>query len=69
MDKGSLNVDSPLLTSKQAADALACTEAAIRKWIAQRRLAAVKVGRLTRIRPADLEKFIEASGQRPSRLR
>jgi excisionase family DNA binding protein len=33
-------------------------EAAIRKWIYQRRLPAVKVGRLTRLRVSDLEALL-----------
>lgn len=49
-----------LLTIKQAAELLACSEAAIRKWIYQRRLPAVKVGRLTRVRVSDLERFTAA---------
>ena len=35
-----------------------CSEAAIRKWIYQRRLPAVKVGRLTRLRVSDLEALL-----------
>lgn len=45
-----------LLDVKQAAHLLSCSEAAIRKWIYQRRLPVVKVGRLTRLRVADLER-------------
>ena len=48
-----------LLTVKDAAQRLACSEAAIRKWIGQGRLRAVRVGRLVRIRPADLERMVE----------
>jgi len=44
-----------LLSAKQAAEVLACSEAAMRKWVYQRRLPAVKVGRLTRLRAKDLE--------------
>jgi excisionase family DNA binding protein len=44
-----------LLTAKEAAELLSCSEAAIRKWLYQRRLPRVKVGRLTRIRQSDLE--------------
>ncbi len=44
-----------LLTVRQAATLLACSEAAIRKWLYQRRLPVVKVGRLTRLRKADVE--------------
>jgi len=47
-----------LLNVKEAAEVLSCSEAAIRKWVYQRRLPAVKVGRLTRIRQSDLEAFI-----------
>ncbi len=47
-----------LLTVRQAAQLLACSEAAIRKWIYQQRLPAVKVGRLIRLRASDLENFV-----------
>ena len=47
-----------LLTVKQAAQLLSCSEAAIRKWVYQRRLPIVKVGRLTRLRARDLEALI-----------
>ena len=47
-----------LVTVKQAARALSCSEAAVRKWIYQRRLPAVKVGRLTRLRVSDLEALL-----------
>jgi len=55
-----------LLTVKQTAELLACTEAAIRKWIYQRRLPVVKVGRLTRLRLSDVEALI-ARNLRPAR--
>ena len=48
-----------LLTVRDAARLLACSEAAIRKWIYQRRLPAVKDGRLIRIAEGDLEIFVE----------
>jgi excisionase family DNA binding protein len=47
-----------LVTVKDAAGLLACSEAAIRKWIYQRRLPVVKVGRLTRLRLSDLEALV-----------
>jgi excisionase family DNA binding protein len=53
-----------LLTVKGAAQMLSCSEAAIRKWLYQRRLPAVKVGRLVRLRQADLEALV-AKGLRP----
>ena len=45
-----------LLTVNQAAELLSCSEAAIRKWIYQRRLTPVKIGRLTRLRQEDIER-------------
>lgn len=47
-----------LLSVKEAAQRLSCSEAAIRKWLYQRRLPRVKVGRLTRIRQSDLERLL-----------
>ena len=47
-----------LLTVREAARLLVCSEAAIRKWIYQRRLPCVKVGRLTRLRHKDLEALV-----------
>ena len=54
-----------LVTVKQAAQLLSCSEAAIRKWVYQRRLPVVKVGRLTRLRLGDLEALV-AKGLRGS---
>ena len=47
-----------LLTVKEAAELLACSEAAVRKWIYQQRLPKVKVGSLTRLRLSDVEALI-----------
>jgi excisionase family DNA binding protein len=47
-----------LLTVKEAAELLSCSEAAIRKWIYQRRLPRVKVGRLTRLRQSDVDALV-----------
>lgn len=55
-----------LLSVKEAAQRLACSEAAIRKWVSQGRLRAVKLGRLTRLKLGDLEQLV-ASGLRPTR--
>ena len=43
-----------LVTVDDAARMLSCKPAAIRKWLAQGRLPRVKVGRLTRVRAADV---------------
>ncbi len=53
-----------LVTVKEAAQLLSCSEAAVRKWLYQRRLPAVKVGRLTRLRLGDLEALV-TDGLRP----
>jgi excisionase family DNA binding protein len=47
-----------LMTVKEAAALLACSEGAIRKWIYQGRLRKVKVGRLTRLRQNDIEALV-----------
>lgn len=49
-----------LVTVKQAAQLLSCSEAAVRKWIYQRRMPVVKVGRLTRLRLHDLEALVSS---------
>ena len=53
-----------LLTTEQAAQRLAVTEAAVRKWISQRRLPAVRLGRCVRLRLADVE-LVVTQGLRP----
>ena len=47
-----------LISIKDTAKRLSCSEAAIRKWIQHGRLPCVKVGRLTRIREQDLEALV-----------
>jgi excisionase family DNA binding protein len=47
-----------LLSLRQAAQRLACSEAMLRKWIHQGKLPFVKVGRLTRIRERDIEAWL-----------
>lgn len=49
-----------LLDVKEAASLLGCSEAAVRKWVYQRRLPAVRVGWLLRVRVTDLEAFVQA---------
>jgi excisionase family DNA binding protein len=50
-----------LITVEEAARMLACTPAAIRKWIFQRRLPCVKIGRLVRLRLEDVQR-VAANG-------
>jgi excisionase family DNA binding protein len=47
-----------LLTVPQAATRLAVTPGAIRRWIVQRRLRPVKLGRAVRLRTVDVERAI-----------
>lgn len=47
-----------LLSIKDAAQRLACSEAMLRKWIHEKKLPTVKVGRLTRIRHSDIEAWL-----------
>jgi excisionase family DNA binding protein len=61
---GPLYMDK-LLTVKEAAEVLSCSQAAIRKWLYQRRLPRVKVGRLVRVRAGDLEAMISTHPARP----
>jgi excisionase family DNA binding protein len=53
----------PLLSIVQAAEILAISSWTLRQWLGQRRLAFVKVGRLTKIKIEDLEAFIERHRQ------
>jgi excisionase family DNA binding protein len=54
-----------LLTVKEAALLLSCSQAAVRKWVYQRRFPVVKVGRLVRVRPADLEATVAKGLRKP----
>lgn len=47
-----------LLSIKDAASRLACSEAMLRKWMHRGRLPYVKVGRLSRIRAQDLDAWV-----------
>jgi excisionase family DNA binding protein len=54
-----------LVSVKDAAKLLACSQAAVRKWVYQRRLPIVKVGRLTRLRLSDLEALVARGLRQP----
>ena len=55
-----------LLNVQQFADALGVTRACIRRWVLERRVATVKIGRLVRIPASETERIITA-GLRPAR--
>ena len=57
---------SKLLTVSQFAEALGVTVACVRRWVLERKIAHVKVGRLVRFRPEVLEEVI-SQGVRPAR--
>lgn len=48
-----------LMTPEQAADRLAVSPKTLRDWLRRGQLRGVKVGRLWRVREADLEAFIQ----------
>lgn len=52
---------APLLDYEQAAELLGVTPRLVRKLVETRRLDSVKVGRLPRIEPAAVQRFIEAN--------
>jgi excisionase family DNA binding protein len=61
------NSECSLLTVRQAAEQLSVTEAAIRRWLLERGIASVKVGRrLIRIPVSEVQRLVEA-GLRPAR--
>jgi len=55
-----------LLSVPQFADALGVTPACIRRWILERKITTVKLGRLIRIPSAEVERLVN-SGLRPAR--
>ncbi len=57
-----------LLSVGQFAEALGVTVACIRRWLLERRLSCVKLGRLVRIPADELDRLI-AEGLRPARPR
>lgn len=47
-----------LISVKEAATGLSCSEASIWKWIQDKRLQKVKIGRLTRLKEQDIDAII-----------
>ena len=50
---------APLLGIPDAAELLGIKTWTLRQWVSQRKIAYVKVGRLTKLRPEDIAAFIE----------
>jgi excisionase family DNA binding protein len=55
-----------LLTTPQFATALSVTPACVRRWLLERKIASVKLGRLVRIPISEVQRLVE-SGMRPAR--
>lgn len=52
-----------LLSVKQVAERVGVREGTVRRWLLAGDLQGVRAGRLWRIRPYDLDKFLEAAGR------
>jgi excisionase family DNA binding protein len=51
---------SELIDVRRAAELLGCTTRMVRKLTSEHKIAFVKVGALTRFRPADIESYIKS---------
>jgi excisionase family DNA binding protein len=60
------NTEKVLLTVPQAAEELNVTCSCLRRWILERRISVIRLGRLVRISQAELDRLI-ATGLRPAR--
>jgi excisionase family DNA binding protein len=61
-----MNQTQSLMTVPQFAERLRVTPACIRRWILERRITTIKVGRCVRIQPEEVDRII-AAGLRPAR--
>ena len=57
-------MNEKLLTPEQVAERLQVTERTVYAWLRRGNLPALKLGRLWRIRPEDLETFLESARTR-----
>ena len=58
-------MNEKLLTPEQVAERLQVTERTVYGWLRRGKLPALKLGRLWRIRPEDLEAFLENARKMP----
>ncbi len=61
MHDGNELLNEQLLTPAQVGERLQVTERTVYQWLRDGRLAGLKLGRLWRVRPEDLEAFLERS--------
>jgi len=57
---------APLLSVPQFANSLSVTPACVRRWVLERKITTVKLGRLIRVPASELERLI-GLGLRPAR--
>jgi len=62
--KGGENMASRLLSVKEVAETLGVTVDTVQRWLAAGKLKGIKLGRLWRVRSADLEKFLKEGGKK-----
>jgi excisionase family DNA binding protein len=53
------NVSTKLLTVAQFAEGLGVTPACIRRWLLERKVASVRVGRLVRLPETELQRIVQ----------
>ncbi len=61
VNKADKSMNEKLLTPTQVAERLQITERTVYEWIRGGKLTALKLGRLWRIHPEDLEAFLEGA--------
>lgn len=61
-----MNEDQRLLTVPEFAERIGVTAACVRRWVLERRVTSIKIGRCVRLQPEEALRLIEA-GLRPAR--
>ncbi len=63
MGKDAGNVGSGLWTAEEVAGYLQVSEGTVNQWVKFGRIPVVKVGRLNRFRPADIDRWLEENAR------
>lgn len=58
--------ETKLLSIPQFAEELCITQACVRRWVLERKIASTRIGRLVRIPGSEIQRLID-SGYRPAR--